>query len=424
MQHHIDFERLVTNISTKFINMASDEINKGINEALKAIGEFEEVDRSYIFQFSEDLATMDNTHEWCAAGIEPQIDNRQKVEVESLPWFAEKIIKQQVFQALRVADFPPEASAEKELLEKQEIQSIICVPLIYQGSLVGFMGFDAVRQVKTWPDDAISLLRIVGEIFFNALARKRAESERETTIELLGLLNARNNLHELIRTILCFMKELSGCEAVGIRLRDGDDFPYYETSGFSDEFVEAERYLCVRDLNGQLKRDEIGNPVLKCMCGNVICGRFDPSKPFFTDHGSFVSNCTSELLASTTEEDRQSCTRNRCNGEGYESVALIPLCAGGETFGLIQFNDRRKRSFSHQFIALAEHLADNVAIALAQRKAEKTLWESEAKFRDLAELLPEIVYETDLNGNFTYVNRVAFERFGYSKEDFEKGINL
>ena len=60
----------------------------------------------------------------------------------------------------------------------------------------------------------------------------------------------------------------------------------------------------------------------------MICGRFDPSKPFFTARGSFWTNCTTELLASTTEADRQARTRNRCNGEGYESVALIALVCG------------------------------------------------------------------------------------------------
>ena len=60
----------------------------------------------------------------------------------------------------------------------------------------------------------------------------------------------------------------------------------------------------------------------------MICGRFDPSKPFFTAHGNFWTNCTTELLASTTEVDRQGRTRNRCNGQGYESVALIAVSAG------------------------------------------------------------------------------------------------
>ncbi len=210
-------------------------------------------------------------------------------------------------------------------------------------------------------------------IFRDITEHKQIESERETTVKLLSLLNKKNNLHDLIRMILRFIKGISGCEAVGIRLRDGNDFPYYETSGFSDEFIEAERYLCVSDLNRQLQCDEIGNPVLECMCGIIICGRFDPSKPFFTDFGSFISNCTSELLANTTEEDRQSRTRNRCNAQGSESVFLIPLRTGGETFGLMQLNDHRKEFFSRQFIMFAERLADNIAIALAQRKANKLL---------------------------------------------------
>ena len=93
-------------------------------------------------------------------------------------------------------------------------------------------------------------------------------------------------------------------------------------------------------------RDSRGNPVLECMCGNVLCGRFDPALPFFTPKGSFWTNGTSELLASTSEADRQARTRNRCNGEGYESVALIALRHGGETLGLLQLNDRAKGRFT------------------------------------------------------------------------------
>ena len=56
--------------------------------------------------------------------------------------------------------------------------------------------------------------------------------------------------------------------------------------------------------------------------------------------------------------------RNRCNGEGYESVALIPLRASGETFGLLQLNDHRKGRFTPRGISLLERLADSVAIGL------------------------------------------------------------
>lgn len=228
---------------------------------------------------------------------------------------------------------------------------------------------------------------------------EQAAKEREVTINLLKLLNSSNDLHGLIKELTTFLHNWSGCEAVGIRLKKGEDFPYFETSGFPPQFVQLENSLCTYNLQGQLARDEAGNPVLDCMCGNIIQGRFDPSKPFFTEHGSFWSNCTTELLASTTEADRQARTRNRCNGMGYESVALIPLKTTDETFGLIQFNDKRKDVFTMEMIDLLERLGDSIAIALSQRKTARELQESEEHYRNLfismsdGFYLSEVIYD-------------------------------
>jgi PAS domain S-box-containing protein len=59
-----------------------------------------------------------------------------------------------------------------------------------------------------------------------------------------------------------------------------------------------------------------------------------------------------------------------------------------------------------------------------REQAALALRESEKKFRDLTELLPQTVFETDLKGNFTFANQVAYETFGYKPEDLEKGLNL
>ncbi len=226
--------------------------------------------------------------------------------------------------------------------------------------------------------------------------RLEAEQEsREATIRLLEAINEETDLPDLMRSVLGIMRSVSDCEAVGIRLRDGDDYPYYEVSGFSPEFVKAETRLCARTLDGQLARDELGNPVLDCMCGNIICGRFDPSMDFFTDSGSFISNGTSELLASTSEEDRNARTRNRCNAEGYESVLLVPLRRGAEVFGLLQFNDHRKRQFPPELVELAERLGGYVAIALAQRHAEERLGETRYRSEQYISSLPGLFYVFD-----------------------------
>jgi PAS domain S-box-containing protein len=217
--------------------------------------------------------------------------------------------------------------------------------------------------------------RIIGLLgtYEDITQRKQIEDEREATIEFLRFINDSRGMEELIHEATAYIQKLTGCDAVGIRLKAENDYPYSETRGFPEEFVLAENWLCPRDEAGHPIYDSTGNPVLECMCGNVICGRFDPSKPFFTALGSFWSNCTSELLTSTSAADRQFRTRNRCNGEGYESVALIPLLLGTERLGLLQLNDRRKGRFNLEKIALLERLAGYLVVALAKFRAEEKL---------------------------------------------------
>jgi PAS domain S-box-containing protein len=202
---------------------------------------------------------------------------------------------------------------------------------------------------------------------------KQIEDEREATIEFLRFINDSRGIDELIHETITFIQKQTGCEAVGIRLKKENDYPYYETRGFPEEFVLAGNWLCARDEVGHPIYDSTGTTVLEGMCGDVICGRFDPSKPFFTARGSFWSNCTTELLAFTSAADRQSLARNRCNGEGYESVALIPLLLGAERLGLLQLNDRRKGQFNLEKIELLQRLAGYLVVALAKFRAEEKL---------------------------------------------------
>jgi PAS domain S-box-containing protein len=212
---------------------------------------------------------------------------------------------------------------------------------------------------------------------------KIAERERDTTVEFLRLVNEAKGTADLVHVAASFFHEQSGCEAVGVRLNEGDDYPYFESRGFPEEFVRLENSLCSKDNAGKPICDSAGYPLQECMCGNVIQGRFDASKPFFTARGSFWSNCTTDLLASSTDADRQARTRNRCNGEGYESVALIALGVGEERLGLLQFNDKRKDRFTPSVIALWERLADYLTVALAKTRAEDAMMQSEEQYRTL-----------------------------------------
>ena len=214
----------------------------------------------------------------------------------------------------------------------------------------------------------------VARVVFNDIVNQKfIEEEHELASRLILLVNSPDDFRQLMAALTISLKRWSLCDGVGIRLREGDDFPYYETCGFPPRFVEGENHLCIYDQNGEVVRDDAGNPILECMCGNVIYGRVDHDKPFFTAHGSFWTNCTTKFIASSTEAGRQSWTRNRCNKEGYESVALIPLRDGTNTLGLLQFNNHKPDAFNQDMISHFERLADNLAIALSRRQADQKL---------------------------------------------------
>lgn len=238
---------------------------------------------------------------------------------------------------------------------------------------------------------------------------KSREAERDETARLILKVNSSGDLHEFMSDITASLQGWSGCEAVGIRLHEGDDFPYFETSGFPGAFVRAENKLCTYGPDGVSE--------LECMCGNILCRRFDPSKPFFTVQGSFWSNNTTDLLATTTDADRQSRTRNRCNSAGYESVALIPLRIGERVFGLLQFNDHRPDRFTPDLISDFEKMADSLSFAIARFKSEEALQESEKRHRKIIETAMDGFLLLDMQGRLHEANETYCRMSGYSEEE-------
>ena len=152
-------------------------------------------------------------------------------------------------------------------------------------------------------------------VFDDITERKLNEADRETMLALLRLANASNDTRELIRTVTAEMQGWSGCEAVGIRLREGDDFPYYETRGFPAEFVQAENYLCARDANQELLRDSQGNRCSNACAATYCAGvstRASPSSlPAEASGRTAPANCWHRLPKPTARRTRATAATGR-----------------------------------------------------------------------------------------------------------------
>jgi diguanylate cyclase (GGDEF)-like protein/PAS domain S-box-containing protein len=191
LQERIEMERLVTNISTSFINRNTEEIEDEINRTLKIIGEFARVDRSYIFRLSTDGTSLCNTHEWNAPGAKSYKEQLCEISCEALSWWMERLNSGETIYLPREATLPQQAREEKEILRSKEVHSLIAVPIIYGNALIGFLGFDSDRKEKVWSQEDQTLLGLVGEIFAHAFARKETEEAlRASEAELRGVFRA------------------------------------------------------------------------------------------------------------------------------------------------------------------------------------------------------------------------------------------
>ena len=186
LEYHYRLTEILTAISTRFINLPIDQTEVEIDHALEQLGEFEKVDRDYIYLLNQEKAAFTKTHEWCAAQVKAQVDASKDLPFSQFPWGLAKMEQGQDVNIPSVLQLPPEARIEREFLEALGVQSMLAVPLISNNVLIGFMGFDVVADTRSWDADNILLLKMMGDIISNALTRKKND-------EAVRLIERRNS---------------------------------------------------------------------------------------------------------------------------------------------------------------------------------------------------------------------------------------
>jgi len=269
------------------------------------------------------------------------------------------------------------------------------------------------------------LVSIIREI----TKRKLTEAYREMGREVLQILNEPGDLQVSIPRVLATLKRRTGFDAVGVRLQDGDDFPYFVQEGFSKDFLLTENTLIGPATDGGVCRDKEGNISLECTCGLVISGKTDPANPLFTPGGSCWTNDSFPLLEIPPGEDPRFHPRNQCIHQGYACIALVPIRNRGRIVGLIQFNDRRKGRFTIETVELLEGIASHIGEALIRKQMEKErellvveLQKALSEVKKLSGLLPICASCKMIRDDKGYWNQIESYIRDHSEAEFSHGI--
>ena len=219
LRQRVEFEKLITTLSSHFINLPPPKVDAGIQNALQSIGQFIGVDRIRMYLQSQgNLAGP--SFQWGAADLPPSDDASEEFFLADYPWFSEKLKKMDVVHIASPEDLPEEAAAEKKLLRLRGVQSIVIVPMVSAGSLIGLITFSTLRSKKDWTDEDVALFKITGEMFASALVRRHNEEALRGSEEKFRVL-----FNNAIDSIFLF----------GI----SDD-------GVLDKFVEVNDIACVK----------------------------------------------------------------------------------------------------------------------------------------------------------------------------------
>ncbi len=209
------FEETISSISAKF---ATDiNINKAIDYSLMEIGMLSGACRAYVCFFNSNRENMSITHKWCNSNVDLKIDDLQNLPIDMFPWWTKKLHNKEIIYIHDVSKLEPEASAEKEFLQKQNIKSILVFPVFINKKLNGFVRFDNFTKADKWKDPDMDLLQMISNILGNAFERKIAydrlsESEEKfrSIYENIQDVYYETSAKEVILEISNSIKDISG----------------------------------------------------------------------------------------------------------------------------------------------------------------------------------------------------------------------
>ncbi len=278
--------------------------------------------------------------------------------------------------------------------------------------------FDKFFEVSVYRPREGLVATVLRDVSFIKITAER----QELFNSILQTLNREDDTRVILQEILGLLKHHYRFDLVAMRLRHGDEFPYYLHEGFSENFIGPHSIPEAENECGKIPRDVGRASRFDCLCGLVINGLNGSTESFLTKGGSFWTNSLSELLSAKMEGLSILKIRENCLKEGYESMALIPLRYGDDTIGLLQFNDRKKNRFSHDMIGFLESMGFTVGIALKRRGIEEKTRKSEERYRTILDEIEEGYYEVDLSGNFIFFNDALCRIYGYAR-DVLMGLN-
>ena len=359
MKEELQFEKLLIEISTHFVNLPADRIDDEIKETQRRICEYLDLDRSALWQLSKKepgKVLLTHVHQPPEARFpDEKLDAKM-----AFPWVLDQVLRKGIVAISSPSDLPPEADRDRESLQDWGVRSGVVVPLSIGGKVVGALSFARLRRDRDWPVYAIERFLTVAQVFANALVRKQAEESVKERLEFESLL-------------------------ADISTR----FVNLPAEQIDSEIEDAHRRVCecfgldfsaLWQLSIESPRNYTLTHSYRLVDGPALPERMtaDEYFPWCLEHVG-----AGEVIAVSTENLPSEAARDQevWRHYGIKSSLVIPLSAGGEPpIGAVSFNTMKaEHTWPEHIVKQLQLVAQIFANALARKYADAELRKSEAR---------------------------------------------
>ncbi|MEN8132056.1 MAG: EAL domain-containing protein [Pseudomonadota bacterium] len=270
LRTQLKHQALIADISRQLLNLSFNELEDGMRQSLASMGQMARVSRAYLFLLSENGQNIANIYEWCAPGIQGHdFESMRGVSVDAFPWSMAQFVAGRTVIVYDPNQLPEEAKPERQACRALSISSYVNMPMHLGGRLLGWLGFDATGERRTWADEQLNLMGLAGDILISALDRKHRDELlfRETesahvTLHSIGDAVITTDADATIEYLNPVAETLTGwpaTEARGQRL----ETVFHLIDGDADECTASQIIGC-------LQEDPAIKPAVHCLLVNRI----------------------------------------------------------------------------------------------------------------------------------------------------------
>ena len=187
LSEHLEFERQLVELSSRFTNVPSEQVEPEIERALRQLIAFLGFDRA---SFGE-LTADGDANVLCSVAVEGVEPFPCGPMPASFSWYVEEVRAGRTIVIRSLDDLPAEATGTAEAFRRSGLRSHVGIPIRVDGRIAAGIAFAAFRSMRAWPKDLIARLKLIGEVFAQALARKRYDEKITAALEEVQQLKAR-----------------------------------------------------------------------------------------------------------------------------------------------------------------------------------------------------------------------------------------